>query len=443
MTLRTEEPPGTEKTRRIVVQVALDFVITQRALKVAREAVAGGADWLEVGTPLLKSEGLDAVRALHREFPEHTIVADTKTMDAGRIEFEAAAKAGADVAVVMGAASESTIKECIEAGRNYGIKVAVDLLNVDDYIGRAKQSEQWGADMICLHCPIDDQMRGLDPFAKLRALAPEVAIPVCVAGGINSETAVEAVEAGAEIIIAGGAIAKAADAKAAAADIKRAAETGVRKATKLYKRVGEDKIRDALLAASTANISDGNHRLPVLEGILPLAAGVVIAGPAVTVRTAPGDWAKPVLAIDHAQPGDVIVVDAGGVPPTVWGELATLSAIQKGLAGVVINGTSRDSADIRSLGFPVFSRGVCSRAGEPKGLGEIGAPLRIAGVLIMPGDWIVADDDGVLVLPRARAAEMANRGMDCLEAENRIRQEITSGKTTLGKVKQLLRWEKK
>ena len=78
-----------------VLQLALDFVDLHRALGVAREAVKGGADWLEVGTPLLKAEGLEAVRKLRAEFPHVTIVCDTKTMDAGRVEMEAAAKAGA------------------------------------------------------------------------------------------------------------------------------------------------------------------------------------------------------------------------------------------------------------------------------------------------------------------------------------------------------------
>jgi len=426
----------------LTLQVALDFLNMDRAMKLAREAVAGGIDWLEVGTPLLKSEGLQVVRALKKEFPGHTIVADTKTMDAGRIEFEAAAKAGAGVAVVMAAASDSTIREAIEVGRNYGVKVAVDLLGVDDYLERARQVEAWGADIVYLHCPIDDQMKGLDPFDKLRKLAGAVRVPIAVAGGINSETAVDAVEAGAQILIVGGAIIKAKDAAAATADIKQAAVSRVRKATELYRRVKDDSIREALLAASTANISDGNHRLPSLEGLVPLARGLKMAGPAVTVRTAPGDWSKPVLAIDEAQPGDVIVVDAGGVPPSVWGECATLSAIQKKIAGVVINGTIRDTADICGLGLPIFHRGICPRAGEPKGMGEVGAPLRISGVLLMQGDWIVADDDGVLVLPAAKAAEMANRGMDCLETENRIKHEITSGKSTLGQVQELLRWEK-
>jgi regulator of RNase E activity RraA len=185
-----------------------------------------------------------------------------------------------------------------------------------------------------------------------------------------------------------------------------------------------------------------NEQPESLEGLRSVTPGVKMVGQAVTVRTYPGDWAKPVEAIDVAQAGSVIVIDAGGVPPALWGELATLSAMQKELAGVVIYGAARDSADIRELGLPVFCSAVCSRAGEPKGHGEIGAPLRIGGSAVLPGDWIVADDDGVLVLPRARAAEMANRGMDCLETENRIREEIRAGKSTLGQVQQLLRWEK-
>ena len=81
------------------LQVALDFVDLPRALKVAEEAVLGGADWLEAGTPLIKSEGLQAVRALRDRWPGHVVVADMKTMDAGRAEVEYAAKAGAGVVV--------------------------------------------------------------------------------------------------------------------------------------------------------------------------------------------------------------------------------------------------------------------------------------------------------------------------------------------------------
>jgi len=425
-----------------VLQLALDFVNMDRALKAAHAAVEGGADWLEAGTPLIKSEGLDSVRALRREYPSHKIIADMKTMDAGRGEMEIAAKAGANIGVVMAAASESTVRECIEAGRNYGIETALDLLGTQDPVAVARGAAALGIDYIIVHCPIDDQMQGKDPFELLRTIRAEVATPLAVAGGINSENAAQAVEAGADVVIVGGAITKSKDPARAAKDIKQAMETGKPVATKLYKRVIEEHVAEALTAASTANISDGNHRLPALAGIWPIFPGIKMVGRAVTVRAYPGDWAKPVQAIDVAREGDVIVIDAGGVGPALWGELATLSAKQKGLAGVVIDGAIRDTAEIKQMAFPAFARIIQSNAGEPKGMGEINVPVTISGTKVLPGDWLVGDDDGVIVLSKNRIAEMANRGMECREKENRIRREIEEGRTSLGEVLHLLKWEK-
>jgi 3-hexulose-6-phosphate synthase/6-phospho-3-hexuloisomerase len=202
-------------------------------------------------------------------------------------------------------------------------------------------------------------------------------------------------------------------------------------------------VRRILTEVSTPNISDAAHRCPVWSGWVVTAPTKRFAGPAVTVRTLPGDWAKPVEAIDACQEGDVLVVDAGGVPPAVWGELATNSAVNRRLAGVVIHGAIRDTPDIRRLGLPVFARRACAQAGEPKGLGEVGVPLRIQGIECRPGDWVVGDVDGVVVIPRARAVEVANRAMSCLEAENRLRAEILEAGSTLGRVMDLEKWEKK
>jgi len=194
------------------LQVALDFVDLVRALKLAEEAVDGGADWLEAGTPLIKSVGLDCVRELRKKFPHHTIVADMKTMDVGRIEVESAAKAGADIVAVLGVASNSTIRESIQAGEHYGAKIMVDLLEVPEFLKRAKEIEQMGADYLSLHTSIDEQMQGKISFEKVSRVTQEVNIPVAVAGGINSENASKAVEAGAAIVIVGGAITKSEDA---------------------------------------------------------------------------------------------------------------------------------------------------------------------------------------------------------------------------------------
>ena len=399
-------------------------------------------DWLEVGTPLIKSEGLQAVRELRSLFPHVTLVADMKIMDAGRIEVETAAKAGANIVDVLGAASDATIRECIQAGKNYGAKIVVDLIAVKDPVSRAKQVEDFGADYITVHCSIDEQMEGKDPFETLRRVAGAVSLPVGVAGGINSETAPRALEAGASIVIVGGAITKAVDPAEAAHNIKKAMEERIAIPTRLFKRGSEAEIRDILERVSAANLSDALHRGGVLEGIRPLFQGIRMAGRAVTVRTYPGDWAKPVEAIDMAEKGDVIVVDAGGVGPAIWGELATHSALQRGVAGVVIDGAIRDTYDIAQMKFPAFTRLIMPNAGEPKGFGEIGVPVTVGSRRVENGDWILGDDDGVVVLPRSMATEYANRSMDVLERENRIREEIKEG-STLSKVTELLRWEKK
>lgn len=423
-----------------IIQVALDFVDLDRALKVAREA-SGSVDWIEAGTPLIKSEGLGVVRKLKSEFPNKTIVADLKVMDAGRVEVEAAAKAGADVVDVCAATNDSTIRECVEAGRNYGVKIACDLIGVRDVASRAKEVEKMGVDFVVVHMGIDEQMSGKKLSKRVSDVVKAVKIPVAAAGGLNSETVVEVLDAGASILIVGGAITKSDDAGKAAKTIRKAVDSMKGVKTTLYKR--SEDVKSILMKVSSANVSDAMHRTGDLQGINPLVSGVKVVGKAVTVRSYPGDWSKPVQAIDVAEKGDVIAITTGGVGPAVWGELATESAIQKKVGGVVIDGAIRDTAEIRKLKFPAYSRLVSPTAGEPKGFGEINVPIRIGGVAINPGDWIIADDDGVVVIPKEKAVEIANRAMDVLEKENRIRGEIRKGRTTLGKVTHLLKWEKK
>jgi 3-hexulose-6-phosphate synthase/6-phospho-3-hexuloisomerase len=445
--MKSNEKAATAVDTAVRLQVALDFLELSRAMKCAREAVDGGAEILEVGTPLLKSEGLDAVRKLRAEFPasKHPrlrIVCDTKTMDAGRVEFEAAAKAGAHIATVLAGASDATIRDCVEAGRNYGIQVEVDLINVGDPAARAKECAALGVDIIGVHCGIDQQMTGKDPFETLRAVRAAVACEVAVAGGIHSGTAAKAAEAGADIVVIGGAITKAENATQATKDILGALRAGRSVESKLFRRVAEERVEEVLGLVSTPNLSDAMHRSGEMLGLEPLQSGVKVFGRAVTVRTYPGDWAKPVEAIDAAKPGEIIVIDAGGRGPAVWGELASESAKVRGIRAVVIDGAIRDVDAIRGIGFPAWSRLRTPTAWEPKGFGEIGAPIVCGGQRVMPGDWIVGDDSGIVRIPKEKLAEVVNRASDVFEHENRLRAEIRAG-GTLSSLKELGRWEKK
>ena len=423
-----------------VLQLALDFINLDQAMRLAREAVTAGSIWLEAGTPLIKSEGLNAVRALRTEFPSATVIADMKIMDAGRVEVEMASIAGANVVAVLGAASDATIEECVAAGARYSSRIMVDLAEVADPVRRAVRAQELGAGIIGVHCPIDVQMLGGDPFETLAAVVEAVEIPVAVAGGINSETAPRAIAAGASIVIVGGAITKAPDGARATADILQAMATGEAVASEHFKRGGTEQLREMYSRTCAANVSDAQHRRGWLPGIMPISPGLKCVGPAFTVWTYPGDWNKPVQAIDEAGPGDVLVVDVRGEGPAVWGAEATKSCISRGLAGVVIHGALRDSEEIRQLGFPAFSSLVCPAAGDPKGMGMMSVPLKISEVTIQPGDWVIADDDGVVVVPGERAVETANRALAVVEREAREKAEIQEG-STLGKIAELDKWD--
>jgi 3-hexulose-6-phosphate synthase/6-phospho-3-hexuloisomerase len=431
------------KLDKPVLQVALDFENLSRAMQAAKEAVEGGAQWLEAGTPLIKSEGLEAVRELKKAFRDHRIVADMKVMDTGGFEVEIAAKAGADIVTVLGAADDDTIAEAVRAGEKYGVEVMVDLLAVPDKVARAVKAKELGASIVCLHIGIDQQMRGTDPFEELRGLAAKSPLPVAVAGGINSETAAKAVNAGGQVIIVGGAITKSPKMAEATRAILKAISTGQGTTTENFHRYGENEIREAFSKVSSPNVTDAMQRKGAMHGILPRLRDhrVKMVGTAVTVRAMDGDWSKPVEAIDRAGPGEVIVIDAGGGTTGLWGELATWSAHGRGVAGIVIDGAARDIDAIMDIGIPLFSRHIASDAGEPKGHGEIGVEITCGGQRVRPGDWIIGDASGVVVVPRERAQEVANRSLDVMEHENRVREEIKRG-STLSKVQQLERWER-
>lgn len=426
----------------VILQVALDLLNEHRALAIAKDSVKGGADWIEAGTPLIKSEGMDVVRKLKETFPKKTLVADMKTMDTGAFETEMAAKAGADVVVILAAADNSTIKDALKSARKYGSKLMIDLIGVKDKVKRAQELEKIGVDYLCIHVGIDEQMTGKKPIEILSLIVNKTNVPIAVAGGINSETAADVVSAGASIIIVGGAITKAKNVTNATKKIKKAIKEKKVINTNFFKKYDKNELKKAFSLVSTPNISDAMHKTGVMKDIRPVKFGFHMAGRAITVRTIDGDWAKPIEAIDKANKGEIIVVDVNGGKTAIWGELATWSAKLKGLGGVVIDGAIRDIDDIIKMNFPVFSRHISSNAGEPKGFGEIGAEIVCGSQTVKTGDWIIGDDSGVVVIPQEIAQEIANRALDVKEQENRIREEIKKG-GSLETVVKVKKWEKK
>ena len=167
-------------------------------------------------------------------------------------------------------------------------------------------------------------------------------------------------------------------------------------------------IVDRFRPLAVATVSDAMNRLGADAPMLrPMHAGGGLAGPALTVKTRPGDNLMMHKAFDMAEPGDVIVVDAGGeLANAIIGENAAAYAASLRIAGIVINGAIRDSAAIAARTFPIFAVGITHRGPYKDGPGEINVPIAIGGMVVAPGDLVLGDADGIVSVPRERVEEV-------------------------------------
>lgn len=178
-----------------------------------------------------------------------------------------------------------------------------------------------------------------------------------------------------------------------------------------------------------ANVSDSMNRMTAGGARLrPMHRAGVLAGPALTVKCRPGDNLMLHYAIDIAQPGDVIVVDAGGdLTNALIGEMMIAYALKRGVAGIVINGAIRDAASIGANDFPMFAAGISHRGPYKDGPGEINVPIAIDGMVIEPGDLVIGDDDGLLCVPFDQVAEVYDRAHAKHAAELKQLDQIAKG----------------
>ena len=180
----------------------------------------------------------------------------------------------------------------------------------------------------------------------------------------------------------------------------------------------------------TANISDCMSRMAAGGSrIRPMHSDGHLVGPAFTVKTRPGDNILVHKALDMAQPGDVIVVDAGGdLTNSIIGEIMSSYAEARGIAGLVINGAIRDYSSLKKSTYPVFAAGVSHRGPLRSGPGEIGRTIAIDGMVIEPGDLIVGDGDGIMCIPYDQTTEVFEAVSKKIEAETKSLADIKAGK---------------
>ena len=183
---------------------------------------------------------------------------------------------------------------------------------------------------------------------------------------------------------------------------------------------------------SSATVHEAYGRRGALSSRLkPISPEMKVCGSAVTVKVGPGDNLMLHKAIYVAQKGDVIIADAEGYEAGAWGEIMAVAAQQRGITGFVFNGMVRDADAMTKLGFPVFSCGLCIKGTDKISLGWINHPLNLDNITIHPGDLILGDRDGVVVVRREEVQEVMQKSLAREEKERGVKERLKRGETTL------------
>jgi 4-hydroxy-4-methyl-2-oxoglutarate aldolase len=189
------------------------------------------------------------------------------------------------------------------------------------------------------------------------------------------------------------------------------------------------ELMDQFRGMGTATVHEASGRKGAVDcAIKPISRGVRICGSAFTVQCHPGDNLMLHKAIERTQPGDILVASVGGYYEAgYWGGLMATSALAKKIGGLAIDGSIRDSAEIVKMGFPIFCRGFCIRGTTKTVLGLINHPILFGGVLVHPGDLILGDDDGMVVVERMECKEVLEKSIKRVEAEKVKSEKLKAG----------------
>lgn len=194
-----------QKNQRPLLQIAIDVLSTKKAMGIV-EKVYPYYDIAEIGTPLIIEEGMHALASVKKKYPDKNYLADLKIMDAGGIEADSGFAGGADIITVLAAANNVTISNVVAKGHEYDRIVMADLINLSNPDNRARQLEDIGVDIICVHTAYDVQSEISNPLEELKTVRASVKCKIAVAGGLKRENIQEVIDAGADIVIVGSAI---------------------------------------------------------------------------------------------------------------------------------------------------------------------------------------------------------------------------------------------
>jgi regulator of RNase E activity RraA len=202
----------------------------------------------------------------------------------------------------------------------------------------------------------------------------------------------------------------------------------------------EDRVIERLRQAASSNLADAMGRFGFMDPGITSRTGRRLCGTAVTVQCRPGDNLMVHKALEVAAPGEIVVATTcGNTTNAIFGELMAHAAVARRLGGIVVDGAIRDVSGISALELPAFSRSVCAGSCDKDGPGEVNVPIACGGVVVMPGDVVVGDDDGVVIVPRGAVRQVLENLDGLVERERKRVAEIRAGVVSKPDVDETLR----
>jgi len=181
----------------------------------------------------------------------------------------------------------------------------------------------------------------------------------------------------------------------------------------------------------TPGVSDVMNRLNAMSSdIKPLFEGIRVVGVALTVKTITSDLAPVIRALEEVHSGDIMIVDTHNSKDTAfWGELVCMEAQKKGAVGIILDSAVRDVVELRKFKFPVMCQGIAPNVAGIIGFGYVNVPVQCGGAVVNPGDIVIVDDNGVVVVPRDEAEDILQKTRKFLENEVKIIERVKAGET--------------
>ncbi|MDH3690003.1 MAG: RraA family protein [Gammaproteobacteria bacterium] len=202
-----------------------------------------------------------------------------------------------------------------------------------------------------------------------------------------------------------------------------------------------NQVTKRLMKLDTASLADANKALRIMDpAIRPIQCGLKLIGVAHTIRCHE-DFLTVIKALRDATPGEVLVIDTGGSRTAVAGELFSTEAKRKGLSGLVIDGACRDTAKLKTLDLPVYSRSVTSVAGTTSAIAETQIAIECGGIKVNPGDVVFGDDDGIIVASCDELARLISVAEDIQRKEEAILRRMDQGESLLDMINFEQHWE--